>query len=565
LIVGIDLGTTNSLISLWKDQQPALVANIHDSFLTPSVVGFDDEAQILVGQPAKERLVTHPQLTAAEFKRYMGSDKELSLGNKRFRPEELSSLVIRSLLDDAERACGERPTDAIVTVPAYFNDLQRKATQRAGELAGVKVIRLLNEPTAAALSYGVHEKPGDAKLVIVDLGGGTFDVSIIDQFDSIIEILGSGGDNYLGGADFTQIVAGLIVAKLKELGVAQWQCDQAAPLITRQAEQTKQQLNRQRQVTVSIVIEEDQHQVEISAEDFKAAVKPLIRRIASPIIRTLRDTKLDLTEINDVVLVGGASRMQVFRDEIVRMFGRFPADTANPDEIVALGAGVLVGLEENDEHLQEVVLTDVMPFTLGVEISREDSQLGIVSGYYFPIIERNRHIPTSRVETVYTTYDGQKGIKVNVYQGESPVVKDNVYIGSLDVDVTPQPRGEEAVDIRFTYDVNGALEVEVTVHSTQKVAQHIFSSASAQLSDKELQQRFEQLKALKIHPRDAIVNTTLMSRAHRMYAEFIGDARQVIADQIFFFEHELASQEEERIVEARAKLEALFSELESSR
>jgi molecular chaperone HscC len=565
LIVGIDLGTTNSLISLWKDQQPALVANIHDSFLTPSVVGFDDEAQILVGQPAKERLVTHSQLTAAEFKRYMGSDKELSLGNKRFRPEELSSLVIRSLLDDAERACGERPTDAIVTVPAYFNDLQRKATQRAGELAGVKVIRLLNEPTAAALSYGVHEKPGDAKLVIVDLGGGTFDVSIIDQFDSIIEILGSGGDNYLGGADFTQIVAGLIVAKLKELGVTQWQCDQAAPLITRQAEQTKQQLNRQRQVTVSIVIEEDQHQVEISAEDFKAAVKPLIRRIASPIIRTLRDTKLDLTEINDVVLVGGASRMQVFRDEIVRMFGRFPADTANPDEIVALGAGVLVGLEENDEHLQEVVLTDVMPFTLGVEISREDSQLGIVSGYYFPIIERNRHIPTSRVETVYTTYDGQKGIKVNVYQGESPVVKDNVYIGSLDVDVTPQPRGEEAVDIRFTYDVNGALEVEVTVHSTQKVAQHIFSSASAQLSDKELQQRFEQLKSLKTHPRDAIVNTTLMSRAHRMYAEFIGDARQVIADQIFFFEHELASQEEERIVEARAKLEALFSELESSR
>jgi len=565
LIVGIDLGTTNSLISLWKDQQPVLVPNIHDSFLTPSVVGFDDAGQILVGQPAKERLVTHPQLTAAEFKRYMGTEKELSLGNKRFRSEELSSLVIRSLLDDAERACGERPTDAIITVPAYFNDLQRKATQNAGALAGVNVIRLLNEPTAAALSYGVHEKPGDAKLVIVDLGGGTFDVSILDQFDSIIEILGSGGDNFLGGADFTQIIAGLIIDKLKELGVSQWQLDQAISLITRKAEQTKLELNRQRQVTVSIVIEEDQHQVEISSEEFKAAVKPLTRRVASPIIRTLRDTKLDLSEINDVVLVGGASRMQVFRDEIVRMFGRFPADTANPDEIVALGAGVLVGLEENDERLQEVVLTDVMPFTLGVEIAREDSQLGFVSGYYFPIIERNRHIPTSRVETVYTTHDGQKGLKVNVYQGESPVVKDNVYIGSVHVDLTPQPRGEEAADIRFTYDVNGALEVEVTVHSTRQVVQHIFSSATAQLSDEELQQRFEQLKSLKTHPRDAIVNTTLMNRAHRMYAEFIGNARQVIADHIFFFERELASQEEERIAEARAKLEALFSDLESSR
>ena len=565
MIVGIDLGTTNSLISLWKDGQPVLVPNIHESFLTPSVVGLYEEDQVLIGEPALERLVTHPQLTAAEFKRYMGTDKQLTLGHRRFRPEELSSLVIRSLLDDVERHCGERPSRAVITVPAYFNDLQRKATRTAGELAGVEVVRLLNEPTAAALSWGVHEKPGDAKLVIVDLGGGTFDVSILDQFDSVIEILGSGGDNFLGGADFTQALVELMQETLRGRGLAQWQLDQAAPLLLRKAEQAKQAFNTERELSVSVVIDEDEHEITLSVDEYKTAVKPLIRRISSPIIRTLRDTKLDQGDINDVVLIGGASRMQVFRDEIVRMFGRFPANTASPDEIVALGAGVLVGLEEDDQHLQEVVLTDVMPFTLGVEISREDSQLGLMGGYYMPIIERNRHIPTSRVETVYTTHDDQKGIKVNVYQGESPVVKDNVYIGSLDVDVTPRPRGEEAADIRFTYDVNGALEVEVTVHSTQAVAQHIFSSPSGHMSDEEVAERFEKLKVLKTHPRDAVINTTLMSRAYRMYAEFIGDARQVIAEHIYLFERELASQDEERISDARARLQALFAELEASR
>ncbi len=220
MLVGIDLGTTNSLISLWEDQRPVLVANTHGDFLTPSVVGLDDDDQLLVGIPARERLVTHPALTAAEFKRYMGTDRVLELGTQRFRPEELSSLVIRSLLDDVERARGERPTEAIITVPAYFNDLQRKATRTAGELAGVKVIRLLNEPTAAALSWGVHEKPGDAKLVIVDLGGGTFDVSVLELNDDegmkVFEVISTSGDTHLGGDDFDEVLINYVADEFKK-------------------------------------------------------------------------------------------------------------------------------------------------------------------------------------------------------------------------------------------------------------------------------------------------------------------------------------------------------------
>jgi molecular chaperone HscC len=368
MLVGIDLGTTNSLIGTLVDGQPKLIANAYGSVLTPSVVGLDDSGTLLVGAPARERLISHPHLTAASFKRYMGTQQEFELGARRFRAEELSAMVLQSLKQDAEAFLGAPVTEAIITVPAYFNDTQRKATIAAGKLAGLRVERLLNEPTAAALAYGIANRGAESTYLVFDLGGGTFDVSIVELFDGVIEVHASAGDNFLGGDDFRdQLVKSFFAENAAALAV-----DPLKPprelleRASRQAELAKRELSTSFQALMRVVWQDKEVQWQISAADFERHSEALLNRLARPIQQALRDARMRTNELDQIVLVGGATRMSMVRKLVTKLFGRFPMVEINPDEAIAQGAAIQAALKAQDAALDDVVMTDVCPYTMGV-------------------------------------------------------------------------------------------------------------------------------------------------------------------------------------------------------
>ncbi len=564
MIVGIDLGTTNSLIALWKDDKAVLIPNSLGQLLTPSVVGFDDEGVLLVGEAARNRLSTHPQLTAANFKRYMGSAKEIRLGKKVFRPEELSAMVLRALKQDAESYLGEPITEAVITVPAYFNDSQRKATKIAGELAGLRVERLLNEPTAAALAYGIHQHDADMKYLVFDLGGGTFDVSIVELFDQVIEVHASAGDNFLGGEDFKeQLVRNILAAHAEELGI---DAKNPPPLlyerIARQAEQAKKDLSHSQNADINFVWEEQSYSIPISQAEFEKICEPLLERLSLPIRRALRDAKLRASDLDQIVLVGGATRMPMVRQLVTKLFGRFPAIDLNPDEVIAAGAAAQAALKEQNAALGDVVMTDVCPYSMGIETTRQFSEKHFDDGVYAPILERNSYVPISRVERFFTMSDQQTQIHVKIFQGENPKVVDNIAIGELMVKVPKAKAGEESVDVRFTYDLNGLLEVEVTVVSTQEKSRIVIEENPGVLSKEEIERRFQSLEALKVHPREQAENVELVSRAERLYSEFLGDVRATISHHLSQFNAILEGQDLKEISEARKQFKAFLDNFE---
>lgn len=564
MIIGIDLGTTNSLIAVFRDGEVEIIPNALEQNLTPSVVGLDDSGQIIVGEAARQRMTTHPNLTTANFKRYMGSNREIKLGNKTFRPEDLSSLVLRSLKADAEAYLGESITEAVITVPAYFNDTQRKATRAAGELAGLTVERLLNEPTAAALAHGLHQKE-ENKFLVFDLGGGTFDISILELFDGVMEVHASSGDNFLGGEDFTELLCEHFLLQCAEqLGKAV--DDLPETLIQRMgfhAEKIKRNLSQTGQVETELSLDGKELKLTIKEDEFEKLAAPLLDRITHPIQRALRDAKTRSKELDEVILVGGATRMPVIRKLVTKLFQRFPNVSINPDEVVVTGAAVQAGLKARHEALNEVVITDVCPYTLGVEVSVGDGPSHLQAGHYMPIIERNSYIPISREERVFTAHEQQKELDVRVFQGESPKVKDNIFLGSLRVAVPPNDKGEEAADIRFTYDINGLLEVEVTIVSSGEKSKAVIEENPGVLSKQEIQERFAKLAALKIHPRDQQENQAIISRAERLYQEFLGEKRSIIGESLVQFQHILAGQESKAIKTARDSFTKLMDEMEN--
>ncbi|WP_331644046.1 molecular chaperone HscC [Luteibacter sp.] len=562
MIVGIDLGTTNSLVAVWKDGGPRLVPNALGSFLTPSCVGFDTDGRVLIGEVARERLQTHPHLTAALFKRYMGSARIVRLGDRDFRPEELSALVLRALKEDAEAFLGEPITEAVITVPAYFSDAQRKATRAAGELAGLKVERLLNEPTAAALAYGMHEGQRETQFLVFDLGGGTFDVSILEMFDGVMEVRASAGDNMLGGEDFATLIADLAFST----GIPDEARADAVFMqrLGARAEAAKRELSAQGKASFEISWQGSQASVELDADAFEKLAEPLLNRLWRPIERALRDARIRAADLDNVVLAGGATRMSMIRALATRMFGRFPAVGLNPDEVVALGAAVQAGLKMKDKALDETVMTDVCPYTLGTEVVRALEQGGMAEGYYAPIIERNTVVPVSRVQRFHPVHPQQRKIAIGVYQGESRMVRDNIRLGEVSVPIEPGPAHEGGVDVRFTYDVNGLLEVEVSVVATGEIQRLVIESGQAHMSDEEIARRLAALAALKIHPRDTLENRTLLARAERMYEQLLGTARDHVGQMIAHFEQVLASQDPRLIardaVQFRDALKAIESD-----
>ena len=559
-IIGIDLGTTNSLVACFKDETPVVIKNVYGETLTPSIVSVDENGEVFVGKIAKERQITHPESTASLFKRHMGTKKEYKLGDKKFLPEELSSLIIRNLKSDAEEFLGEEVTEAVISVPAYFNDTQRKATKRAGELAGLKVERIINEPTAAAIAYGLHEKSSNTKFLVFDLGGGTFDISVLELYKNIMEVRAVAGDNYLGGEDFTKVLMEIFARRndidLNELDSKTYN------LLRKQAEVAKRNFSKEKIAELSVRINDKELKEEITLNEFEKDCELLLAKLRRPIERALSDAAIKLKEIDTIVLVGGGTKLPLIRSFVGKLFGRLPATNINPDEVVAMGAAIQAAMKKRDKAIKEIVLTDVCPYTLGTNTSIQKPGGYYESGHFFPIIERNTIIPVSRVERLYTVRDNQKKISVEILQGESRLAKENILLGEITVSVPPSKGGEQAIDVRYTYDINGILEVEVTVVSTGVKKTMVIEKNPGNMSKEEVQERLEELKEIKIHPREKEENKHLIARGERLYEESIGLARTYIAQGISNFEDALDKQDEREISRAYEKLKNLLNEIE---
>lgn len=561
ICIGIDLGTTNSLIAYWQEGKPVLIKNSVGQVMTPSVVGIHDDGKIIVGEIAKCRLVTHPHLTISEFKRYMGTDKVFKLGKQKFRAEELSAIVLKSLIADAEALLGEKVESAVISVPAYFSDAQRKATRDAGRLAGIEVSRLINEPTAAAIAYGLHESQNESCFLVFDIGGGTFDVSVLELFDDVMQVNATAGDNHLGGEDFVDAMVDYCLEGYS-LHRSDLRAEKLAHL-RNSCEQAKRLLSVEQSASVNLESNGKIINVIFSRHLFEKITHDLIKRMRMPLERAINDADLNGDDFDAVILVGGASRMPIIRSVVSKMLGKIPHSHINPDEIVALGACVQSALVAGEQSLSEVVLTDVSPYTLGIGVNNE---LGFHdSGELFhPIIDRNSPVPVSKVDTFYTCYDYQIDINIFIYQGEARLVKDNIKLGKIVLKVPRARKGEESVDIRFTYDVSGLLEVEAKVNSTGISDKIVIQEHAVSLSDKEIKERLLALQKLKIHPRDDAQNSLLLARGDRLYEISIGETRQYIASLMNQFESILKKQNQEEIKRAVAELNEILTKFEEN-
>jgi len=567
-VIGIDLGTTNSAAAYLTDEGPRLIPNALGEPLTPSVVGLDPQGKLLVGRAAKELQVVHPERCGSLFKRHMGSEWQVTLAGRKFTPEELSSLVLRSLKADAEALFGEPVERAVITVPAYFNDHQRKATINAGRIAGWRVERIFNEPTAAALAYGFHELREDKVLIIFDLGGGTFDVSIVELCEGVLEVRASSGESFLGGEDFTRTLAARV---LESCGYQFERTEMEAPrLVSRmvqQCELAKCRLSRQDSATVRIPdrrgeLAEDAREMTLTRSQLEAWTQHILARIELPIRRVLGDARLKQEDVNEVILVGGATRMPMVISRVTELFGRPPQRRLNPDEVVALGAAVQAGLIAREERVEDLVVTDVAPFTLGVEICKKFGP-ELRSGYFLPIIQRNTTIPVSRVERVNTLEPNQTTIEVKIYQGESRRVEDNLFLGDFQVQGIPRgPAGQE-VDIRFTYDLNGVLEVEATIVETKRRVTHVVTRYARGLNQEQVRRAVQEMEKLKTHPREETANRFQLRRAERIYQELSLEARQVLGQLLDGFEAALNMQDAEAIARHREVLERFLDRYEA--
>ena len=549
MIVGIDLGTTNSLVAYYTEHGPEIIPNRLGKHLTPSIVSVDGD-QIYVGETARERMLLHPESAASVFKRSMGSDQKYHLENQTFTSEELSSFVLRSLKEDAEHFLGEPVTEAVISVPAYFNDARRKATKRAGELAGLKVERIISEPTAAAIAYGLYECQEDANFLVFDLGGGTFDVSILELSGNILEVRAVAGDNYLGGEDFTNVLEDMFYEKYPELSRDSMD-SKTGRYIHKQAEVCKLHFEEGRSSVMSCVIGEKTYEMEVELSEYEQRCEELLERIRIPVKKSLSDSRLRLSEIHKVVLVGGATRLPVVRRFVSKLFRTLPDVTVNPDEAIALGAAVQGAMKERRDSIREVILTDVCPFTLGTEVCVERENGGYESGHYCPIIERNTVIPASRTETLYTIRDNQRVLCVNVLQGEIRFAENNLLLGELNVEIPKAPKGRESIDVTYTYDVNSILEVQVKINSTGKIIKQILKGQQVEMTDEEIAARMEELAYLKIPPREQEENKLLLLRGERLYEESLGDERKIIEHAIQKFEVALNTQDPLKIKDAR--------------
>jgi molecular chaperone HscC len=565
-IVGIDLGTTNSLCAIFANGAPKLIPNAHGDVLTPSVVGILDDGQFVVGAAARELRVTRPQRCASRFKRLMGTLTKLPVAGQSFSPTELSSLVLKLLKHDAEQYLGHAVDEAVITVPAYFNDDQRKATRVAGELAGFKVRRIINEPTAAALTYGFHDRTVERHFLVIDLGGGTFDVTLMEVFNGTLEIIATAGECFLGGEDFTDRLVGAV---LKDEGIMLETAELKEPLrvarLRHTCEVAKRELVDSEESSVALPdslgqVGAKSKTVCISRLAFAQLVAPLVARLKGPIDKVLRDGDRAPADVDEVILVGGATRTAAVRDFVRDYFDKEPLIAFNPDEVVALGAAVQAALIADDRAVDDMVMTDVCPFTLGVEVSKKFAQHH-QRGYFHPVIHRNTTIPVSREDVLATITQNQRELLLCIYQGESRRVKENLLLGELRVvDIPPGPAGSLIV-VRFTYDLNGILEVEAFVPNSQRRFRTVLTQNAAGLSEDEIAQAIERLSKIKFYPRDRVENQRLALYCERVVGEVPPAQRGQLEEALDLFESSMSSGDRELFAHARAGLLMVLSQL----
>jgi molecular chaperone HscC len=565
-IIGIDLGTTNSLCAVFENGQPRLIPNALGAVLTPSVVGVLEDGRVVMGAAAKELRVTRPERCVSCFKRLMGSQETVTIAGQRFTPPELSSLILRSLRDDAESTLGERVTDAVITVPAYFNDNQRQATKHAGTLAGLKVRRIINEPTAAALTYGFHDRDEEKHYLVIDLGGGTFDVTLMEIFNGTLEIIATAGENFLGGEDFTdRLVAHLLQTQGVQLETAELREPLRVARLRKLCEVAKLELTTNYSTVIRLPntkgeLVDDAPTAAVTRDEFQLLVRPLIDRLKEPIAKVLRDGQCTPDQIDEVILVGGATRMPWLHDFVRQQLRNEPLCRFNPDEVVALGAAVQAALISDDRAVEDIVMTDVCPFTLGVDTSKKLGE-EIKSGYYTPIIHRNTTIPVSKEHAFSTIYPTQPVVDVHVYQGEHRRVEMNLKIGELQVTgIPPGPPGQ-IVYIRFTYDLNGILEVEAYLPNSSQKFRTILTHNAVGLSQAELDNAIRKLQALKYYPRENLALQRLLQYCESLVGEVSPFHRAELEAAIDSFEFAINSGDETHVDFAQHGLLQVLSTL----
>ena len=565
VIVGIDLGTTNSLVAVLREGQPVIIPNALGELLTPSAVSVLDDDTVAVGSSALARATVAPGATALAFKRDMGTDRRYHLGRRSFSPQELSAVVLRALKADAEAFLGRPVREAVITVPAYFDELQRRATQDAATIAGLSAPRIINEPTAAAMAYGLHHRNREFRAAVLDLGGGTFDVTVLEVMEGVIEIQSSAGDTRLGGEDFVDALAQLVAGRT---GQAQALADapQAWARVRQACEWAKRKLSSEASAQVALAglrvggrtFDIDQT---VTLADAEAVWADLLARLRAPVLRALRDARAQPQQIQEVLLVGGATRMPCVARMAAELFERLPSRSLPPDEAVALGAAVQAALKARDAAVEDVVVTDVAPFSMGIATATEVSRR-MVAGLFSPIIERGSVIPVSRVESFRTLEDNQTEIEVEVYQGEHSLCRDNRKLGQFKVrNLPPRNAGQATIEVRFTYDLNGLLEVEVRVPDTGAVQSVVFEQTPGRLDPRQIEAARQAMERLKFHPREALPNVTALGRAEAMYMELTGVAREELGAALAQFRGLLDRQDPALIDPARENLLLLLSRL----
>ena len=479
-IIGIDLGTTNSCVAVMEGGKPTVIANTEGARTTPSVVAFTKTGERLVGEPAKRQAVTNSEKTISSIKRDMGTDKRRQIDDKKYSPQEISAMILQKLKADAESYLGEKVSEAVITVPAYFNDAQRQATKDAGKIAGLDVKRIINEPTAAALAYGLDNEK-EQKIMVYDLGGGTFDVSIIEIGEGVIEVLATSGDNRLGGDDFDQKVTDYMLAEFKKNeGVDLSNDKMALQRLKEAAEKAKKELSSATTTNINLpfitaTAEGPKHfDMNLTRAKFDELTHDLVERTATPVQNALRDAGITASELGQVLLVGGSTRVPAVQDKVKQLTGKEPAKSLNPDECVALGASIQGGKLAGDAGAGEILLLDVTPLSLSIET---------MGGVATRLIERNTTIPTKKSQIFSTAADNQTAVDINVVQGERQFAKDNKSLGQFRLDgIPPARRGVPQIEVTFDIDANGIVNVTAQDKGTGK-EQHITITAGSNMSD----------------------------------------------------------------------------------
>lgn len=548
--IGIDLGTTNSVVAVMEGGKPTVIANAEGSRTTPSIVGFSKTGEKLVGQLAKRQAILNPDKTIASIKRHMGEDYKVDIDGKGYTPQEISAMILRKLADDASAYLGEKVTSAVITVPAYFNDAQRQATKDAGKIAGLDVLRIVNEPTAAALAYGL-EKDKPEKVLVFDLGGGTFDVSILEIGDGVHEVLSTSGDTHLGGDDFDQKVMDWICDEFqKQEGIDLRNDKQAMQRVKEAAEKAKIELSSVMETSINLpFITADANgpkhlELSLTRAKFEDLCRDLLNRCKTPVENALKDAGVSKTDIDEVVLVGGSTRIPAVQQLVKEYTGKDPNQSVNPDEVVAVGAAVQAGVLAGE--VKDIVLLDVTPLTLGIET---------LGGVMTPLVPRNTTIPVSKSQVFSTAENNQTAVDIHVLQGERPMAKDNKSLGMFRLDgIPPAMRGLPQIEVTFDIDANGIVNVSAKDKATNK-EQKITITNGSNLSEEDIDKMVKEAEANAAEDKKKKEEAEIKNNA----TSLIGSADRIVKD----FEGKIDATDKSKLDEQKAALQKAIDENKS--